>query len=269
MRDPVRLGALILTLTVVVGISRPVRLAGAELSAMTARAYSEYLESAEAAFVARASADRPASPLKDGDVIARPARGSGIVDVTGGLVHHWAATAFLRGVHIQRAIDVSQAYARYPSIYQSVTEATLLKREGDTFQVLMRLKEHQSGITVVLQVRTTVVYTHVSDTQTYVVSNADDIREVENAGGEHERLLPAGRDRGYLWRANVLTSFVEQRDGVLVEMETLGLSRRFPYMLGWILEPIALRVGRKSVEASLKEFLSAVREATGPAGPGR
>jgi hypothetical protein len=77
---------------------------------------------------------------------------------------------------------------------------------------------------------------------------------------ERERVLAPGHDGGYLWRANVLTSFHERPEGLVVEMETLGLSRRFPYMLGWFLEPIARRVGRKSVETSLPEFLQAVRD---------
>ena len=34
---------------------------------------------------------------------------------------------------------------------------------------------------------------------------------------------------------------VQLDEGVYVEMETLGLSRRFPRMLGWIIEPIARR----------------------------
>jgi hypothetical protein len=54
-----------------------------------------------------------------------------------------------------------------------------------------------------------------------------------------------------------------QKDGVFVVMETLGLSRRFPPMTGWIIEPIARRIGRKSVEGSLDEFLTAIRKNAG------
>ena len=51
--------------------------------------------------------------------------------------------------------------------------------------------------------------------------------------------------------------------GVFVIMETLGLSRRFPVGFGWIIEPIARRLGRKSVESTLSEFATAVRRGTG------
>ena len=91
------------------------------------------------------------------------------------------------------------------------------------------------------------------------MSKSEEIREVENAGRSDESLLPAGRDSGYLWRAHTFTYFISEEDGVLVVMETLGLSRRFPRGFGWIIEPIARRLGRKSVEGSLNEFASAIR----------
>ena len=47
-------------------------------------------------------------------------------------------------------------------------------------------------------------------------------------------------------------------DGVVMEMETLGLSRPFPRGLGWIIEPIARRFGRRSVDESLEEFRRAL-----------
>src|SRR5204862_7263362 len=95
----------------------------------------------------------------------------------------------------------------------------------------------------------------------YAISNADEIREVERPGRADERLLPPGRDSGYLWRASTFTHFQEHGDGVYVEMETLGLSRQFPALLGWIIEPIARQVGRRSVQNSLQEFIAAVRKA--------
>ena len=95
------------------------------------------------------------------------------------------------------------------------------------------------------------------------ISRSEEIREVENAGQPDERLLPAGRDSGYLWRAHTLTHFAGDEDGVFIVMETLGLSRRFPFGLGWIIEPIARRLGRKSVEGSLNEFVTAIRRSAG------
>ena len=90
---------------------------------------------------------------------------------------------------------------------------------------------------------------------------------MEDFGKPSESLLPVGRDSGYLWRAHTLTHFVAEKDGVFIVMETLGLSRRFPPFTGWIIEPIARRIGRKSVEGSLTEFLAAIRRSAGVPAP--
>jgi hypothetical protein len=90
------------------------------------------------------------------------------------------------------------------------------------------------------------------------VSDSIEIREVAQAGRSDERHLPVGQDRGYLWRANTFAYYEAQDGGVYMELETLGLSRRFPPMLGWMIEPIARRLGRKSVEGSLTEFRDAL-----------
>jgi hypothetical protein len=98
----------------------------------------------------------------------------------------------------------------------------------------------------------------VDSRRVYVVSSAEEILEVKDVGRPNERHLPAGRDSGYLWRAGSFTRFVEGEGGVFMEMETVGLSRPFPPMLGWFIEPIARRIGRKSVENSVGEFRRAV-----------
>jgi hypothetical protein len=253
-----------MVLVAIGGMCRAPDVAAAELNPVTAQAYSAYLDAAINAFLTRVRNDSVPPPMTDGEVIAHPARGDGNIEVPRGLVHDWAATAFLRGASVQEAVEVSLAYSQYSLVYQSVIDSKLLDHDDDTYHVVMRVRERQAGITVVLQIRSTVSYVRLSDTRAYAVSNADEIREVENVGGEQERLLPAGHDRGYLWRANVLTSFHEQPEGLFVEMETLGLSRRFPPMLGWFLGPIARRVGRKSVETSLQEFLAALRKTATP-----
>jgi hypothetical protein len=235
--------------------------AAAELQPRTSRAYDAYLEQARRAFLSRI--ERAPSPAgsQDGVLSAGPGGEDGIVNVEGGLVHHWIGAAFVRGATLRSVINVSRAYSDYSAVYTSVIGSRVLAHEGDTYRVLIRLEEGEAGITAVLDVRSTIRYFQSGNGGTYALSNADEIREVRNAGERDEHLLPAGRDSGYLWRANTFTRFIERDGGVYVEMETLGLSREFPPLLGWLIEPIARRLGRKSVESSLREFLAAVRAA--------
>jgi hypothetical protein len=231
----------------------------AELRPGTNRAYDLYLEQARKAFLSRVQHERVTIARDAAGVLsAGPAKEDGIISLSGGLVHHWIASAFVRGVTLRQVMEVSSAFASYPMVYKAVIRSELLTQDGDSYRVLMRVKEGEAGISAVLQIDSTVRYAHVSDSSAYAVSDAREIREVKDAGRRDERLLPAGRDSGYLWRANTFTRFIEQQDGVYVETETLALSRQFPPLLGWIIEPIARRVGRRSVETSLREFVAAL-----------
>ena len=238
----------------------PADAVAAELQARTSQAYDAYLDRATRAFVSRVRTPAVASAPGDGVISAGPAGEDGIISVPGGLVHHWVGRTLLRGVTLEHVVNVSKSYAAYDTVYKSILASKLLGQEGDTYRVLMRLKESEAGITAVLDVRSTVQYFAPRAGVAYALSNADEVREVERAGRPDERLLPAGRDSGYLWRASTFTHFQQEGDGVYVEMETLGLSRQFPALLGWIIEPIARSVGRRSVQNSLQEFVAAVRK---------
>jgi hypothetical protein len=231
--------------------------AGAELEPRTSAAFDAYLQQARRAFVSR---DRSAARLPEADVVsAHPARDDGIVSAPGGLIHHWAGTVFARGVTLRSALDVSTGFPAYSSVYKRVVSARVVAKDGDEYHVLMRVQEAEGGISAVLDIRSTVEYRYPTPRSAVVVSTAEEIREVKNAGRPDESLLPAGRDSGYLWRAATFTYFREEATGLYIETETLGLSRGFPPLLGWIIEPIARRVGRRSVATTLQELVAAVR----------
>lgn len=237
-----------------------------DLEPRTVQAFDAYLGRATKAFVARAQAAPRTLPARKRESSAGPGGEDGIISVPGGLIHHWIASTFIPGASLERALEVAYAYDDYSRLYESVIASRVLARDGNTHRVLMRLREGESGITAVLDVRSTVRYVFPAKNVAYAISTADEIREVVDAGENDERLLPPGRDSGYLWRASTFTSFAEIEGGVYVEVETLGLSRRFPPLLGWIIEPIARRIGRRSAERSLREFVEAVNGGDGANG---
>jgi hypothetical protein len=228
--------------------------AGAELQERTARAYQSSREGAQTRFLARPR--KPGGPSAGG-VIGRPAAEDGIISIAGGLVHHWTGAVFIPNVTLKTSLDVSRNYAAYPSIYKEIVRSRVLERDGDKYWILLRLKEGEAGITAVLDVRSRVRYEFPDASHAVAVSESDEIREVRRPGATDEVLLPPGRDSGYLWRTDVFTAFVQTAEGVYIEMETLGLSRPFPPMLGWIIEPIARRFGLRSVVQSLEQFRAA------------
>ena len=198
-----------------------------ELQPHTSRAYDEYADRVRRAFVERISRARSCREIRRTD--HRGAGGQdGIIGVPGtGLVHHWKGTAFIRGVSLRRAIETSRDYSWYPSVYHAVRSASVIEQRGDTSRVLMRLHESAGGLSAVLEVRSTIEYVHPDPIRADSIATLDEIREVKSPGTASERLLPPGRDSGYLWRGNTFTLLIERDGGVHIEMETLGLSRDF------------------------------------------
>lgn len=201
-------------------------------------------------------ADRAA--WRQGTVTVRPGGGDGILSAPQSLIHHWFAALVIPGVTLDQVIAVSRAYRDYPTMFQPVLRAMVVEDEGDSLRIALRMKESAAGMSATLDMTSRVAYRRQDAQHAYVISNAEEIHEIKDPGRATEQRLPVGRDSGYLWRAAAFTKFVEEADGVYMEMETIGLSRPFPVMMGWMIEPIARRIGRRSVERSVEEFRQAV-----------
>jgi hypothetical protein len=256
------LARLLTCVTVGVASVTPVHAGAADLKARSIEAYDKHAATATRDFVARAQ-KLATAPRCDGVMTARAGSGDGILTVPDGLIHHWVGTAFVKGATLRQVSAVARDYPSYAKVYESVRSARVISQQGDDYEVLIRLKEGVGSITAVLDVRSAVKYRPAGSSAIVATSQSEEIRQVENDGRPDEKILPAGRDDGYLWRAHTFTYFVEQEGGVFVVMETLGLSRRFPFGTAWFIEPIARRLGRKSVEGSLGEFLTAIRRTAG------
>lgn len=215
----------------------------AEVEPRTLEAYESYVASVRQAFL--------------GDGAPADLRPGRIIKVPGGLVHHWRGAVVIPGVGLDQALAVAQDYDRYAEVHTPVIQSRLLEREGNTYRIFTRVKEGGGMVTAVLDVWSVVTYLP-GPGEVRTIGEARMIRQLEDADRPGSRHLPPGRDSGYLWAANTFTKFSARDGGVQVELETIGLSRKFPALLGWFIEPIARRIGRDSVERTLAEFKAAV-----------
>jgi hypothetical protein len=235
-----------------------------ELPDAAARAFEQYVERAQREFVTAATqqdaagAERDAAPLRDGKTVTTPGGGDGIIEAPSSLIHHWRGRAFAHGVTLDEVLAVSRDYASYAKVYRQVIRAQVVSEDGPDIRIQLRMRASGGGLTATLDVLSRAHYVRLDARRAYVVSRSESIREVKDAGQPTERQLPEGQDSGYLWRAATFTRVSAVGDGVVMEMETLGLSRPFPRGLGWIIEPIARRFGRRSVDESLEEFRRAL-----------
>src|SRR5205823_14895332 len=128
--------------------------------------------------------------LRAGEVIIE--RVSGESHISGGLIHHWKGLAFFPGVSLAATLQLLQSYNRYQSIYApTVTAATLKRRSGNTFDILLRIKQKRV-LTVVLNTEYTVEYIPLNPKAEFIQSRSIRIAQVENADEAHEREKTVG-----------------------------------------------------------------------------
>ena len=245
--------------------------AATDLLPETAEAYNAYIVEVRERFGRQVESRAPieeASPvtlarLRAGEIVAGPGHEDGIFNVPSGLIHHWRGRAFVPGVTLDEMVAVAQDYPHYTDTYDWVIGSGVMEHEReewprrDRYRLFLRIKRSARLVTGVLDLWLFVEYRYPRADLAVAVSNADCIRQVQNEGRPDERRMDVGRDSGYLWRVNTFSTYLEADGGVFVELETIGLSRRFPRMVGWLIEPIARRLGRGSAADTLRQLRSA------------
>jgi hypothetical protein len=237
--------------------------AAADLERTTVAAYDRFLETVAQAFSRQAGTDAfltQASPqaldrLRHGEILLEPGSGDGIIEVPKGLIHHWRATAFVPDVTLEEVLKVARDYTKYASIYDWVVAADLVESEGgNRFRTFFRARRRAGTVTGVVDVWMVTEYRHLRPGRATSVARADCVRQVEHAGERGEHRLRPGTGNGYLWRADAMSKYLERDGGVYMELDAIGLSRGFPPLLGWIIEPVARRLGRGSAGESLRQL---------------
>jgi hypothetical protein len=205
-------------------------------------------------FRANADANRR-TVLGGGKVIdelaTRDAHGDEL-DVPDAMVHHWRGAAFVPGVRLDDLLRRLQGGP--PPKHEDVLASRVLERGPDRMRVFLRL-QRQKFVTVVYNTEHEVRFKRHSPTRASSVSTAVRIAEVESPGTASERELPLGQDRGFLWRLNAYWRYEQVPGGVIVECESLTLSRPIPYGLGYIVSPLVASAARESMDRVLGSYL--------------
>ena len=85
-------------------------------------------------------------------------------------------------------------------------------------------------------------------------SIASKIAEIERLAGNREKEKPEGHDRGFLWKMNSYWRYQQVEGGVIVELESMTLSRSIPSLLQAIARPIINSIARESMERTLQSM---------------
>jgi hypothetical protein len=198
----------------------------------------------------------------------------GADEVPGGLRHHWLAAVFVPGVKVEDVLAFVQDYDHQAGVFPDVLGSKLVSREGDYFEPWLRLRRTKV-ITAVYDTTHSVWYRTHGPGRASSRSVATRIVELEKAGDSSAwRERPPGKDRGFLWRLNSYWRFLEADGGVIVECESLSLSRGIPAGLGWLVGRFVNSIPRESLEQTLFGIRAGTlarfkSRATNPAGAGR
>jgi putative flippase GtrA len=178
--------------------------------------------------------------------------------VEDGRIHHWAGAVFVQGVGLDALLRRLKQQAGHESaFYDDVVESRLLGKDGDRLRIFMKLKR-TSLVTVTYNTEHAVEYRSLGAARSSAKSVATRIAELTDAGTAREREKPAGQDNGFLWRLGAYWRYEAVAGGVLVECESVSLSRPVPLLLRPVASPIVDRIARESLEGTLRSLRKVV-----------
>jgi hypothetical protein len=252
-------------------------LAAAELKPKTLQAFHRYVAAAEARMkreqrspddllyietLPKSQFDSIMASLKQGEVYVQPVRirdaNSGSLDVPDGMIHHWVGDVFIPGRSVTSALDVLRDYNDFKNLYKpEVIRSRLVSREDeDDYKVYLRLQK-KSIVTVTLDTWYDIHFTPIGKNSGYSQSVSTRIQQVDDPGTPNEHLEPVGNDSGFLWRINSYWRYQQRDNGVIVEWESISLSRDIPFLLAWFVKPLVRSISREAVT----DMLTATRKA--------
>lgn len=239
----------------------------AELTAAAVAAWQEYERQVDARY------DRPAAPdaffvhdafklapgwrasIRGGRVsmvrIPSFAPGAAEPSVPDGRIHHWAGAVFVPGVTLDHVLQhLRDRAGRESEAFDDVLSSRLISRDGDRLRVYMKLRR-ESLITVTYNTEHTVEYRRLAPARASSRSVATKIAELDGGGTPQEREKPVGNDHGFLWRLNAYWRYEQVDGGVIIECESVSLSRSVPLLLRPFVMGTVERIARESLQKTL------------------
>jgi hypothetical protein len=172
------------------------------------------------------------------------------IQIEGGLINHWRGSVFVPKVSMDELLANLKEPGSDRHKQEDVLKSTVLSRDGDYQKVYLRLKRSKV-ITVIYDTEYDVHYRRISPARAASKSISTRVVEVEKAGTPQEYTLPEGNDHGYVWRMYSYWRYEQLADGVVIEVESLTLSRSLPPIIGAFMRPIITHIARETLERTL------------------
>jgi putative flippase GtrA len=172
------------------------------------------------------------------------------VHVPDGMIHHWRGSVFIPGI----PLDFILSRVKNPNLddtrQEDVLDSRVLQKDPEGLRLYLKLQRSKI-VTVVYNTEHLIRYKKHGPTRESSSSTATKIAEVEYLSGNKEREKPEGHDRGFLWRMNSYWRYEQVGGGVIVECESMTLSRSVPFLLEYFVRPLINSTARESMHRTL------------------
>jgi len=171
---------------------------------------------------------------------------------------HWRGTTFVAGATAAQFEDLLHNFSSYPTIFApEVLSSSSEILSPSHLLASMRVRQHHV-ITVVLDATYDVTFAPTSPHRGYSLSRSQRITEIDSPNTPREHALSPANEHGFLWRLNTYWSWEERDNGLVLQIETISLSRSVPRGLGWIVGPYVDTIPRESLEFTLTHARNAL-----------
>jgi putative flippase GtrA len=177
------------------------------------------------------------------------------IDVPDGMIHHWSGAVFIPDVTVEEVMARVSNPNQEDTKQQDVLASEVLERGPGYLKMYLKL-QRKKFVTVTFNTEHMVRYQWHGEGRASSSSATTRIAEVTDVGEPTESEKPEGNDSGFLWRLNSYWRYQQVDDGVIVELESLSLSRTVPM----ILKPVVSPLIRSAAKGSVDRTLSSMRE---------
>ena len=174
-------------------------------------------------------------------------------DVPGGAIQHWLGAVLVPNAQLDDVLDGLQYDIPPHELHEkTVLESRVLSRDGDRFDLYVRVLLDAPMVSAQFNIEQTVEYVRLGGGRAWSRIEGTRIAELEDPGTPNEREKPIGNDSGYLWRMKLWWRYAQVDGGVLIESEQVSLSRSIPRLARWFLAPIINGAPRTAMEDTLQ-----------------
>jgi putative flippase GtrA len=173
-----------------------------------------------------------------------------------GTISHWRGFVFIPGATIDSVLEIAAARGprlQYPK--EEVLDFRVMSRDGNSLRLYLKL-QRKAIVTAAYNSEHLVSLERLGPGRAASRSVSVRIAELRDVGTPREREKSPDEDRGFLWRLNAYWRYQAMNDGVLVELESLTLSRDVPWGLRAVASPVIDRIARESMTRTLDAIRS-------------